>query len=82
MYITVRTYVIKSCCYIDMLLLQGGNTALHSACINGHVEVLKYLLSNNADIEATSNVSNYCVYICSVIIVYNCELVQTFLRIE
>ena len=48
---------MKCCYYIDMLLLQGGYTALHWACSNGHVEVVKLLISNNADVEATANVS-------------------------
>ena len=41
-----------------MLLLQNGHTALHWACNNGHVEVVKLLMSNNADISATTNVSD------------------------
>ena len=48
---------MKCCYYIDMLLLQGGYTALHWACSNGHVEVVKLLISNNADVAATDNVS-------------------------
>ena len=44
-----------------MLLLQGGQTALHGACWKGHLEVLKHLLNNNADISATDNVSDYAV---------------------
>ena len=40
-----------------MLLLQDGSTALHHACNNGHVEVVKLLISNNADVAATDNVS-------------------------
>ena len=51
---------MKCCYYTDMLLLQAGRTALHHACINGHVEVLKLLISNNADVAATDNVSVYC----------------------
>ena len=47
------------CYYIDILLLQGGWTALHRACWKGHLEVVKHLLNNNADISATDNVSNY-----------------------
>ena len=43
--------------YIDMLLLQAGLTALQYACGNGHVEVVKLLISNNADIAATTDVS-------------------------
>ena len=48
---------MKCCYYIDMLLLQFGRTALHWACNNGHVEVVKLLISNNADVAATDNVS-------------------------
>ena len=51
---------MKCCYYIDMLLLQDGWTALHHACIYGHVEVVKLLISNNADVAATTNVSVYC----------------------
>ena len=46
------------CYYIDMLLLQTGWTALHWACLRGHTEVVKHLINNNADISATTNVSN------------------------
>ena len=49
------------CYYIDMLLLQGGRTALHWGCSNGHTEIVKYLINNNADISATNNVSDYAV---------------------
>ena len=49
------------CYYIDMLMLQYGVTALHFACRNGHTEVVKHLINNNADISATSNVSDYAV---------------------
>ena len=49
---------MKCCYYNDMLLLQGGSTALHWACRNGHVEVVKLLMSNNADISATTKVSD------------------------
>ena len=45
-----------------MLLLQAGETALHWACRNGHVEVVKLLISNNADVAATSNVSEYLLF--------------------
>ena len=44
-----------------MLLLQHGGTALHRACMNEHLEVVKHLLNNNADISATNNVSDYAV---------------------
>ena len=49
------------CYYIGMLLLQDGWTALHHACCNGHTEVVKHLINNNADISATKNVSDYAV---------------------
>ena len=49
---------MKCCYYNDMLLLQYGYTALHRACYNGHVEVVKLLMSNNADISATNDVSD------------------------
>ena len=49
------------CYYIDMLLLQGDMTALHCACSRGHIEVVKHLINNNADISATDNVSDYAV---------------------
>ena len=29
----------------------GGNTALHEACENGHVDIVKYLLANGANTE-------------------------------
>ena len=51
---------MKCCYYIDMLLLQGGWTALHCACRVEYVEVVKLLISNNADVAATDNVSVYC----------------------
>ena len=44
-----------------MILLQCGRTALHRACMNGHLEVVKHLLNNNADILATDDVSDYAV---------------------
>ena len=53
--------VVICCYYIDILLLQGGQTALHRACWKGHLEVVKHLLNNNADISATDNVSDYVV---------------------
>ena len=46
---------------IDMLLLQSGWTALHWACSKGRTEVVKHLINNNADISATTNVSDYAV---------------------
>ena len=51
---------MKCCCYyIDILLLQANSTALHYACIGGHVEIVKFLISNNADISAANVVSDY-----------------------
>ena len=36
---------------------QGGDTALHEASREGHVEVVKVLRDRGADIEAKTNVS-------------------------
>ena len=48
-----------------MLLFQFGNTALHYACRDGHTEVVRHLINNNADISATNDVSGlqyvYCI---------------------
>ena len=60
---------MKCCYYIDMLLLQAGSTPLHNACGGGHVEVVKFLINNEADVSATDNVSDYVVAM--FIIVYN-----------
>ena len=58
---------MKCCHYIDMLLLQDGWTALHRACYNGHVEIVKFLISNNAEISSADGVSDYIVCL-----FYNC----------
>ena len=36
-------------------------TALHYACREGHTEVMKDLINNNADISVTNKVSDYAV---------------------
>ena len=41
-----------------MLLLQSGNTALHSACFNGKTEIVQYLLTNGANLSATNEVNH------------------------
>ena len=46
-----------------MLLLQGGQTALHKACMYGHVDVVNHLIKNNADISATDIVSDCSLFI-------------------
>ena len=46
------------CYYIDVFLLQYGWTPLHWACSNGHTEIVNFLVSNHADISATTDVSN------------------------
>ena len=54
-------------CYWNIIiLLQLGYTALRLACSNGHTEVVKHLISNNADISATNEVSNCVLTICIV----------------
>ena len=40
--------------------LQNGDTALLLACQEGHIECVRYLVENGADIEAKDNVSNMC----------------------
>ena len=55
------------CYFIDVLLLQDGMTVLHLACRDGHTEVVKHLINNNADISATDNVSDHAVYVYYVI---------------
>ena len=55
-------YCVMICCYyIDMLLLQSRWTALHHACKGGHAEVVKHLINCNANISATTIVSDYAV---------------------
>ena len=48
---------------VDMLLLQFGQTALHYSCSCGHVEVVRNLINNNADISATDNVSDCSMFV-------------------
>ena len=52
-----------------MLLLQDGYTPLHYACWRGHLEIVEFLINNEADISATDNVSDYVVAM--FIIIYN-----------
>ena len=40
-----------------MIVLQDGGTALHGASSNGHVPVVRKLLSRGADVNATKQVS-------------------------
>ena len=58
---------MKCCYYIDMLLLQDGDTSLHLACYYGHTKVVEILLINNADISATNKVSDKRYKICIII---------------
>ena len=46
------------CYYIDVFLLQTGWTPLHCACSNGHTEIVNFLVNNQANVSATTNVSN------------------------
>ena len=39
------------------VLLQDGNTALHSAAYGGHLEAIELLVSKNADVQSKDNVS-------------------------
>ncbi len=41
------------------IVLQDGETALHSASSNGHIELAKLLIDRGADIHAKNNVSGY-----------------------
>ena len=58
---------MKCCHYIDMLLLQDGSTALHSACFKGHTKVIEILLMKNADISATNKVSDKRYKLCIIV---------------
>ena len=58
---------MKCCCYIDMLLLQDGSTALHDACYNGYTKIVEILLMKNADISATDEVSDKQDKICIIV---------------
>ena len=55
------------CYYTNMLLLQGGDTALHLACYMGHTGVVEFLLMNNADISAINKVSDKRYKICIIV---------------
>ena len=66
---TICACYSSTVCYgmLLLLLLQFGKTTLHHACGNGHVEIVKFLISNNADISAADSVSDYVVCL-----FYNC----------
>ena len=49
-----------------MVLLQDGWTALHIACYNGNTEVVKYLLTNGANLSATTKVNYKTLFLLSV----------------
>ena len=40
-------------------LIQGGDTALHIAAQEGYTEVVEYLLSSQAHVNVTNNVSQF-----------------------
>ena len=40
-------------------MLQGGRTALHYACGEGHVAITELLIDNKVDVTATDDVSDY-----------------------
>ena len=40
-------------------LIQDGDTALHNAARWGHTEVVEYLLSSQAHVNVTNNVSQF-----------------------
>ena len=46
-----------------MFLLQNGNTALHIACVNRHTEVVRYLLTNGANLSATNKVNHKTIFL-------------------
>ena len=60
---TICACYSSTVCYgmLLLLLLQSGWTALLYACSNGHVEIVKFLISNKADISAADIVSDYVV---------------------
>lgn len=44
------------CTMLFLYEMQTGDTPLHAAAIQGHLEVIKILLKQNADVEARNNV--------------------------
>jgi ankyrin repeat protein len=38
--------------------MYGGHTALHAACQNGHINIVKLLLAHNADVEIEVRLSS------------------------
>ena len=50
------------CYYVDVLLLQRVDCS--TLCLwDGHVEVVRHLINNNADISTTDNVSDCSMFI-------------------
>ena len=66
--------------YNKLLLLQLGRTALHRACCRGHIEVMKHLINNNADISVTDSVSDYAV--CLLYISLTFKLINQLIAIK
>ena len=46
-------------------MLKNGETALHYACLHGHVEVVRVLLAAGIDVNVRDNVRYHYMYICS-----------------
>ena len=44
---------------VDCVFLQDGYTPLHDAAIEGHDDIIHYLLNRGAKIDSVNNVSIY-----------------------
>lgn len=53
-----------------------GYTALHAAAVNGHLDVIKYLL--RLEVEVWQLLADSCLFLCSLCLLYDCT-VQLYL---
>ena len=60
-----------------MLLLQDGQTALHYACGNRHIEIVKYLLTNGASVSATNKVNHKALFLLIVCLIIKLQNIMS-----